>query len=77
MSDTTITVDAATGIDRAKIYRPSQVALILGCSARTVQRMATSGEIRCQRVGDRLKISGVNLIEYLTRADNQPAESAS
>lgn len=74
-SDTT--VDTATGIDRAKLYIPSEVALILGCSARTVQRMATSGDIRCQRVGNRVKISGVNLIEFLTRADNQPAASAS
>jgi hypothetical protein len=69
--------DNATGIDPAKMYVPSEVAPILGYSPRSVQRLAATGVIKSQRIGNRLKISGINLLEFINRVDNQPAADAS
>lgn len=65
--------EAASGIDPAKMYVPSEVAPILGYGTRSVQRLAATGVIRSQRIGNRLKISGANLLEFINRADNVPA----
>lgn len=74
MSDTTTDV---AGIDAATLYTPRQVGEFIGVSKWTVHAMCARGDIRARRVGNRWKISGANVTEFVTGADNQPTADAS
>jgi excisionase family DNA binding protein len=75
MSDTTAPV--IDGVNPTALYTPRQVGEFIGVSKWTVHAMCARGDIRARRVGNRWKISGANVAEYVTGADNQPAADAS
>ena len=63
---TTTTVDPVTGINPTAMLSPAEVGQIIGKSEWTVRRMLDRGEIGFRQVGNRRKVTGAVLIQFLT-----------
>lgn len=55
-------------IDKTRVYRPSEIAKLVGVSARTITREISDGKLPAYKIGNSFRVHGSDLAAYIEAA---------